>query len=127
MSDLTQGSVVATDGSGVKDGEVTLHFFGDKVVGETKGFMCEPVENGGLKICQVKTDVNGKFSFANIMFGKYKLSAEIVKDGIRFDMAPELITADLSRHKDLFLQDKFVLSKVSLLSQAFLSENVRLT
>ena len=92
---------------------------------DTSNFECERNENEASSICHSKTDANGRFSFSNVVFGKYHLSAQLVQSGLKFSMSPELIVADLTKHADLSLSQKFILSKVSLTSRAWLSENVR--
>ena len=82
-------------------------------------------KDGGSKICQTKSDANGKFSFSNIAFGRYKLKATLAHgDSLRFGMQPESIEVELTGHKNLVLSDSFRLDYVTVNSVAVLNEKV---
>ena len=94
----------------------------------TKNFGCESknsqVNKNNLRICSVKTDANGKFSFTNIAYGKYKLSSSFSNGNLDFEMQPESVQADLTKNQDVLLSDPFLVSSVSIKSQALLGKNV---
>lgn len=118
------------DKSPVKDVVVEL-FYEDKSYStlDTKHFECElmPKLNSDLKICQTKTDENGKFTFGNVVFAKYKIRTSLVKDNLVFNMQPEVLTADLTKHQNVLLDKSFVLSSVTIKSQAYLSDKVNIS
>ncbi len=82
------------------------------------------MNKNNLRICSVKTDANGKFSFTNIAYGKYKLSSSFSNGNLDFEMQPELIQADLTKNQDVSLTEQFLVSSVSIKCQALLGKNV---
>ena len=94
---------------------------------DTKGFQCDHSVSSkeNLRICQAKTDVNGKFSFSNVAFAKYRLTTVITtNENLVFDTKPNELTADLTKHQNIQLSQPFLLNSVSIVSKAFVSENV---
>ena len=79
----------------------------------------------GIKICHVKTDANGKFTFGNVAFGKYQLRSSLTKNGFEFSMQPETLLVDLTRHQNVYVDKPFVLDAVTVPSQFFLSEKLK--
>ena len=94
---------------------------------DAKGFQCDHsvASKENLRICQTKTDANGKFSFSNVAFAKYRLTTTIAtKDNLVFDTKPAELIADLTKHQNIQLSHPFLLNSVSVVSKAFVSENV---
>ena len=93
----------------------------------TDNFECnlesKSVEN--LRICHTRTNSNGKFTFGNVIFGKYKLFSSLLEEKMSFTMQPEFLSVDLTRHQDLVLAEYFKLSQVTIESQALLSDVIK--
>lgn len=123
-----EGQVTTLDKSPIKDALVELHFTDEsssKIV-DTKNFECDLKSKSGLKICQTKTDSNGKFIFSNIAFGKYNLVSSLSKESLLFSMKPEHFNVDLTKHQNVELSDSFVLDSVTIVSQALVSDKVNI-
>lgn len=100
-----EGYVLTTSGSPVPNARVQLHSNNDKFV---------------------KTDATGKYTFSNVPYGKYKLSAnlELENSLFQFSMNPESLSVDLTGHQDITMTESFQLEKVTISSQALLKKDV---
>lgn len=121
-----EGLVKTFGGTPVPNVFVYLHFNDNSHAKiDTKKFGCDSSSRSDLRICHIKTDATGKFSFSNIAYGKYKLTASLEMENalFKFSMKPESINADLTKHQDVVLSDTFKLEKVTVVSQALLKQN----
>ena len=122
-----EGQVLTNDGSPVTNAIVELYFSDDlNSMIDTKKFVCDQSSKSNLRICHVKTDSTGKFSFLNIAYGKYKLKAslELESSTLKFDMKPDFFLVDLTSHKDFLITDAFKLDMVTISSQVISKNNV---
>lgn len=123
-----EGRVLTSNGNPVPNAIVSLHYNDEsqsKI--DTKRFVCDLSSKSNLQICHVKTDSNGKFSFLNVEFGKYKLSSSLNMENskFRFSMKPDSLTVDLTTHQDALVSESFKVDKVTVQSQALLAKDGR--
>lgn len=96
---------------------------------DTNKFECERdnikvLPENDKVICYVKTNSNGKYEFNNVAYQKYQLSAYYNQDkSILIFTNPEQITADLTKHDNLAVSERFQLNSVSLKSKALIVDN----
>lgn len=84
----------------------------------------EKINKENLRICSVKTDSNGKFTFSNIAFGKYKLTTSFTKENLEFDFLPENIHVDLTKNQNAQISQPFSVNSVTIKCQVLLDKNV---
>ena len=112
----------------IKNAIVTLKFSTANLANlDTSKFECEHSETPVLdanEICHVKTDDKGKFQFQNIGFQKYVLQAvyKIAEDSVVIFTKPSTLNADLIKHDDLILNEKFELSYLNLKAKALITD-----
>ncbi|CAF0810412.1 unnamed protein product [Brachionus calyciflorus] len=118
-----EGTVQTLDKTGVQNALVELHFADSATNLETKNFGCDQSLRKGSLICTVKTDSNGKFTFSNVVYGNYKLVATYSTNNLQFQMKPEVLNVDLTKHSNLELTENFILNSVTLTSKVLLSKD----
>ncbi len=121
-----EGYAMVADKNPIANAQIYLHFDGSeeelKKLDISK-YGCEQKSKTGDKLCSTKTDLNGKFTFTNLAFAKYKLSAELVWNNLVFSLKPEFVPVDLTKHKDQLVDRPFKLDSVSLKSFVYTSTN----
>lgn len=121
-----EGYVKTTKGDPVSNAIVEL-FFNDETYSkiDTEKFICDQSSKKNLKTCHTKTDSMGKFSFLNLAYAKYKISANLEMENglLKFSMHPSSLLVDLTGHKDLILSESFKIEKVTVMGQALLKKD----
>ena len=92
----------------------------------TSNFECDLSSKDGLKICHTKTDEKGRFYFGNISLGSFQIRVSLTKNNLLFNMKPDSQFVYLTRHQNVNVKERFILDSVTVKSQFFLSENVRI-
>jgi len=121
-----EGYVMVTDNNPIANAQINLYFDGSEEELrklDTTKFGCDQKTKSGLRLCSTKTDSNGKFTFSNLAFAKYKLSGELTRDNLVFALRPDFLLVDLTKHKDQLVDKTFRLDSLSLKSVVLTSTN----
>ncbi|RNA38965.1 nodal modulator 1-like [Brachionus plicatilis] len=118
-----EGFVLTEDQTGIENVAVELHIQESGQNLDTKNFECDHSLKKDTVICSVKTSSNGKFSFGNVMFGKYNLVAKYSTKNLQFFMKPDFMKVDLTKHSNLQLADNFILNSITITGKILISKD----